>query len=395
MEASVIVLADESPNNQLTPIAPDHPAISIPPTSSTTQRISAPSISTRQQQLPSQQLTTSATASTASARVLNPRRRRRSPSPDEQEQAIRAEEEEPKHTVVEDGLRSEVVPGNRQRLREKPSTKRRRLENKTMRLDPDSSTSNGARHQSNGSSLSPARKAGHSYTANGHSSTNGTSSPHKNGTMARAKPSTYYGHDREEVTRLLIQGLEDLGYRDAAHSLSRESGYEVETPSVAAFRYAVLQGEWAEAEALLLGSDGAQDGGGVSISNGDSRHHEGLRFTENADKDELKFRMREQKYLEMLEERDLGGALMVLRQELKPLNQDTSKLHELSRWEHPLVGEGLAMDDNTDIKCSLIVCESAEDLRAQARWDGALGASRHHLLEELSSMSLISAECNR
>ena len=133
------------------------------------------------------------------------------------------------------------------------------------------------------------------------------------------------------MTRLLIQGLGDLGYYNSAERLSVESGYEVETPSVAAFRHAVLQGEWAEAEALLFGTEVIEDGGGVSISNGDSHHHEGLRFAENANKKELKFRMREQKYLELLEERDLGSALMVLRQELTPMNQDTSKLHELSR----------------------------------------------------------------
>ena len=38
--------------------------------------------------------------------------------------------------------------------------------------------------------------------------------------------------------------------------------------------------------------------------------------------------------------------------------------------------------------CSLIVCQSADDLKAQAQWDGALGGSRHILLEELSSMPL-------
>lgn len=38
--------------------------------------------------------------------------------------------------------------------------------------------------------------------------------------------------------------------------------------------------------------------------------------------------------------------------------------------------------------CSLIVCQSADDLKAQAQWDGALGGSRHILLEELSSVSL-------
>ena len=133
------------------------------------------------------------------------------------------------------------------------------------------------------------------------------------------------------MTRLIIQGLGDLGYQSAAQTLSTESGYEVESPSVAAFRHAVLRGEWAEAEALLFGTEGVEDGGGVSISTGDSHRHDGLRFAENADRKELKFQMRKQKYLELLEERDLGGALMVLRQELTPLNQDTSKLHELSR----------------------------------------------------------------
>lgn len=134
------------------------------------------------------------------------------------------------------------------------------------------------------------------------------------------------------MTRLLIQGLGDLGYYNAAERLSVESGYEVEAPSVAAFRHAVLQGEWAEAEALLFGTEVVEDGGGVSISNGDSQQHGGLQFAENVDKNELKFRMREQKYLELLEERDLGGALAILRQELTPLNQATSKLHELSRY---------------------------------------------------------------
>lgn len=335
MKASVFVLADESPNNQLTPVNPDHPALSTSPHPSTSQRILAPYISPRQQRSVAQEQTTFAPASTTSNSVPNPRRRRRSPSPGEEEREEPTEEQESRETVVEDNLKSGVEPRQRQRLREKPpSSKRRRVDSKTMRLDPDASTSNGSRHQYNGSSPSPARRSGHSNSTNGHSTTNGSSPPHQNGTSpskAKAKPSTYYGHDREEVTRLLIQGLGDLGYHSAADSLSRESGYEVETPSVAAFRYAVLQGEWGEAEALLFGSNAAEDGGGVSISNGDSHRHEGLRFAENADKDELKFRLREQKYLELLEMRDLGGALMVLRQELKPLNQDTSKLHELSR----------------------------------------------------------------
>ncbi len=217
-----------------------------------------------------------------------------------------------------------------------PSPKRRRLMSRTMRLDQDSSNSNGSRPYSNGSPHSN-HKAGLSTSTNGHSSaTNGTSSPHRNGNgfsppIIRAKNTDFFGHDREEVTRLLIQGLGDLGYHGAADRLSHESGYEVETPIVAAFRHAVLQGEWSEAESLLFGSNSIDDGGGVSISNGYSHEHDGLRLIEGANRDELKFRMREQKYLELLEKKDLSTALVVLRQELTPLNQDTGKLHNLSR----------------------------------------------------------------
>ncbi|MCJ1224496.1 hypothetical protein MMC12_001141 [Toensbergia leucococca] len=207
-------------------------------------------------------------------------------------------------------------------------------------------------------------KAGASKSMNGHSATANGFPTYTNGSVIRGKPLNFYGHDREEVTRLLIQGLGDLGYHEAANRLSQESGYEVESPSVAAFRHAVLQGEWSEAESLLFGSYTSDEGGGVSISNGDPHYHQGLTLAQSADRDELKFKMREQKYLELLEERDLGNALMVLRQELTPLHQDTGKLHSLS---------------------SLIVCQSADDLKAQAHWDGAAGRSRRTLLQELST----------
>ena len=206
-----------------------------------------------------------------------------------------------------------------------------------MRQDsePSNSNSNGAPHYSNGSSRSPLQKATVSNTTNGHSpAANGASSSYTNGSspsIVRAKNSTFYGHDREEITRLLIQTLSDLGYHGAAGSLGEESGYEIESPSVAAFRHALLQGEWLEAESLLFGSNPSDEGGGVSISNGTAQHHRGLVLAEGADANELKFRMRQQKYMELLEERDLGSALMVLRQELTPLHQDLAKLHALSR----------------------------------------------------------------
>lgn len=151
----------------------------------------------------------------------------------------------------------------------------------------------------------------------------------------------------------MIQALSDLGHRAAAESVSRDSGYELESPTVAAFRSAVMNGSWDEAEELLFGAAEA-----------DGQDRLGLLLVEGANPDIMRFRIRQQKYLELLEHRDLRQALSVLRTELTPLNQDPQQLNFLS---------------------TLLMCQSADDIKAKAHWDGAEGQSRHHLLAELSS----------
>lgn len=207
--------------------------------------------------------------------------------------------------------------------------RKRRRGDPMMRLEGEGSNSNGAtRPFSNGSGASPLHRA--AMPTNGaqkiSSAMNGSSLA--NGHLhqgAKPKPA-YFGHDREEVTRILIQALSDLGYNGAAGTLSQESGYELESPSVAAFRNAVMQGEWAEAEELLFGSTAPSTAeGGVSLN------ATGLDLAEGAEKDVMRFWLRQQKFLELLEERDTGRALMVLRTELTPLYQDVGKLHFLSR----------------------------------------------------------------
>nr|OQO23613.1 hypothetical protein B0A51_08070 [Rachicladosporium sp. CCFEE 5018] len=237
-----------------------------------------------------------------------------------------------------------------------------------------------------------------SLESNGRRSTNGSSqngsSPHTNGSTASTGtngfrgdaavvPDTtpFYGHDREEVTRILLQSLSDLGYKGAADQLSRESGYQLEIPSVAAFRSAVQDGDWSDAELILLGaeSDVAEDGdGGVSLGNGhtgtplwrrsknghaNGRIHGGLPLAEGADVVMLKFLLRQQKYLELLERRDVEAALGVLRNELTPLKRDIGRIHTIS---------------------ALMMCSSPAELRALASWDGAQGSSRSDLLSTIS-----------
>ncbi|MCJ1424008.1 hypothetical protein MMC29_001895 [Sticta canariensis] len=365
---AAIVLADEGPRYHQTPIIPDDPTNPNSPSPPNFPTTSAPFIYSTPPTLRPPLLDQSSSETGATARagtspsteLTNRRRRRRSISSEGE-----VGDQPSDLTNIGESLQNEA--GSSRSLSERPpSRKRRRFMSERMRLDPDSSTSNGSRHQSNGSTHSSLHKGLYSTTTNGHSSPPlGTSSLFRNGsssTIPIAKAPSFFGHDREEVTRLIIQGLTDLGYHASADRLSQESGYEVESPTVAAFRYAVLQGDWREAESLLFGSLPVEDGGGVSVSNGESRHYEGLKFADGADQDELKFCLREQKYLELLEQGDLSNALQVLRHELTPLHQDIGKLHKLS---------------------SLIVCRH-EDLKTNAKWDGARGRSRRLLLQELS-----------
>lgn len=216
-----------------------------------------------------------------------------------------------------------------------------------MRLEHNQQEHQRGRTSTNGSSQN-----GSSPHANGSARSNGdTNGFHGNGfaDAVATDKSPFYGHDREEVTRILLQSLSDLGYHGASEQLSRESGYQLEIPSVAAFRSAVQLGEWEEAETLLFGTENADQEGGVSLGNGNTAGSPaslrkerqsfggrngstqlGLPLSEGADITLLKFLIRQQKYLELLEQRDLGAALGVLRNELTPLKKDVERLHFLS-----------------------------------------------------------------
>lgn len=176
-------------------------------------------------------------------------------------------------------------------------------------------------------------------------------------------PSTFFGHDREEVTRILIQALSDMGYQDAAESVSQDSGYKLESPTVSAFRSAILGGSWAEAEVLLdgaviQGQTGGRDG---DDSGGDGN---GLVLAAGSETTSMKFCIREQKFLELLEGRATQFALHIMQNQLTPLTRDLSKIRHLA---------------------SLLMCQTADEVKLKASWDGAGGQSRRKLLSELSS----------
>ncbi|KAG0186292.1 hypothetical protein DFQ28_008058 [Apophysomyces sp. BC1034] len=153
---------------------------------------------------------------------------------------------------------------------------------------------------------------------------------------------------KEELVRLILQTLQDLGYREAANVLQRDSHVSLESPTVAQFREAVLGGDWDTTESVL-----------PSLC----REHPG-------DLAQATFLVRQQKFLELLESRKTMKALHVLRNELTPMELNVERLHELSR-QVPA------------IRRHLILCSSAEDVKSRAQWHGSDGFSRDHLLTQL------------
>ncbi|KAG0264421.1 hypothetical protein BG011_006897 [Mortierella polycephala] len=150
---------------------------------------------------------------------------------------------------------------------------------------------------------------------------------------ANANATTPFGFSRHELVRLMVQSLQSLGYKHSALELETESGFQLESPAVTRFRECVLKGQWDEVEKLTgdLDLDPAHE---ISV----------------------KFLIREQKFLELLEARQIKSALIVLRSELTPLNHNMERVHTLT---------------------------SAEDLRQRTNWDGVDGTSRQKLLSAL------------
>lgn len=96
---------------------------------------------------------------------------------------------------------------------------------------------------------------------------------------------------------------------------------------MAAFREAVVQGRWSAAEEILLTARSAE-----KARFSDKISSQGMVLAETAERGDMLFALRKQKFLELLEQRELGEALLVLRQEITPLDHDVGQLHALTRF---------------------------------------------------------------
>ncbi|EJT52339.1 negative regulation of gluconeogenesis-related protein [Trichosporon asahii var. asahii CBS 8904] len=176
--------------------------------------------------------------------------------------------------------------------------------------------------------------------------------------------------DREEIVRLMLQGLEDLGYQQAASVLSKESGFTTSSPAAAEFQEAILGGRWSEALHLLPELGIVDHAASMAAETSSSRSSIASGKTKAADPAEAqspankaRFLIARQKYLELLEGGQQKKALAVLRSELAAATtQDPEALHDLSGF---------------------MMCLDQDELYERAKWDGAAGTSRRLLLERL------------
>ncbi|KAG8070546.1 hypothetical protein GUJ93_ZPchr0006g45463 [Zizania palustris] len=113
---------------------------------------------------------------------------------------------------------------------------------------------------------------------------------------------------RDEFVRIITKALYSLGYEKSGAVLEEESGITLHSPTVNLFRRQVLDGNW-DSAVVTLNNVGLLD--------------------ENIVKSAA-FLILEQKFLELLRNDDVMGAIRTLQSEITPLGVNKKRVHELS-----------------------------------------------------------------
>jgi len=163
---------------------------------------------------------------------------------------------------------------------------------------------------------------------------------------------------KKSYVRILVQAMEELGYRNSAAALEREAGVRLKSDIVTQLQDAVLQGRWEEVEVLARRGE-----------LGLSARQEAL----------CRFVVKRQLFLELLEEDSVSAAMECLQVHLTPLatraGQDKEELHKLAR---------------------LLVSSNAGPLYTNAHWPytGALGGKEQRKHQRKEQRKEVLAQVN-
>ncbi|EAS01706.3 WD domain, G-beta repeat protein (macronuclear) [Tetrahymena thermophila SB210] len=149
---------------------------------------------------------------------------------------------------------------------------------------------------------------------------------------------------RSEMIRIMIQTMHNLGLVQSAETLQKESSINLDSDILHGFKQSILNAEWNKALEYLEKT--------------------------NADKESF-FKAQQliiqQKYIELLEQKDIENALKVLREELSYLINDQQYLFKLS---------------------SLLICRNSKEMYEKIGFNRSQSNSRSSLIE------LIQDQCN-
>ena len=162
---------------------------------------------------------------------------------------------------------------------------------------------------------------------------------------------TKYGLNKTELTRLLIQTLNTLNYKETALNLEKESSILLHSKNIQILRENILNGNWNEVRKRRKKKNFLKDLKKKVISSLNELNLEEEHIIC------VKFLIYRQKYIELLEKKKIEESLIVLRKELKPNTKDSKQLHKLA---------------------SLIMCSNISDLKKRSKY-----TNREELLIDL------------
>jgi len=151
-----------------------------------------------------------------------------------------------------------------------------------------------------------------------------------------------YSIEKEEMIRVMIQSLKDMGCTRSADVLEEESGITLELPCVKSFRNGVVSGDWKLVRDLLPK---------MKLSPPNII--------------EANLMICEEEFLELLDQGKLTQAVKTLQSSIAPCHPSARKVNELS---------------------SLIMYSNPSDLRKAAEWKGVQGGSRIELMSKLNKL---------
>eukprot|EP01117_Protostelium_nocturnum_P016785 TRINITY_DN6713_c0_g1_i6.p1 TRINITY_DN6713_c0_g1~~TRINITY_DN6713_c0_g1_i6.p1 ORF type:complete len:564 (+),score=180.23 TRINITY_DN6713_c0_g1_i6:331-2022(+) len=178
----------------------------------------------------------------------------------------------------------------------------------------------------------------HNNINNNNHSKNGTS----NGHSKEENGKTEGGLNKQEMLRIIIQSLHQMGMSKSAKLLEEESGLELKDPSLITFFDSIENGKWEDAKSFFSK----------------------IEFKSEKDKKDANRLLFTQIFMELLDEGKVDEAFQVLRKDLNPVEEED---YDESIQKLPL----------------LLLCTNQKQLREKGEWNGTGSETRSVLSQNI------------